>query len=322
MKKILLLKLSLLYIVFATGQIPQDNLVVHYPMDGDAAEITANQFNGEIVGNITPTINRNGEENKALLFDGETGYINVANHSELSIVDEITISVWIKPDSISPNGFTAIVNKWGADVNQDVGGYFLGINPNGNTPRWNTGSVSEDGVALPTGEWTHLVATYNIDTFQIYQNCELQVSVPGVDFILKNEDSLRIGLQSDPIFPLSQFFNGSIDDILIYNRVLSLTEIKQIFEVPTSLNEISPVTDFSVYPNPFNDQINIQNTSNTYNLDQPLNGEIVNAQGSILKKIQVIDENQTILTDDLPTGVYFLILRKEDGLERKKLIKH
>ena len=81
------------------SQIPTENLVAYYPLDMNADDASDNGSDGIILGNITSASNRFGEQDKALVFDGETSYIDIPSNPILNISQEITISVWINPMS-------------------------------------------------------------------------------------------------------------------------------------------------------------------------------------------------------------------------------
>jgi len=61
------------------AQIPQDGLVAHYMLDGNAADSSGMELHGTIMGSVNPTENRFGEASKACSFDG--GFIDVGRSS-------------------------------------------------------------------------------------------------------------------------------------------------------------------------------------------------------------------------------------------------
>ena len=71
-------------------------------------------------------------------------------------------------------------------------------------------------VALGTGDWSHIAMTYDGSTQKLYVNGSLAASAALSGSINQDANSLLIG----------QFFNGMLDEVAIYNRALSATEVK------------------------------------------------------------------------------------------------
>ena len=75
--------------------------------------------------------------------------------------------------------------------------------------------------ALPLNTWTHLAATYSSGALRIYVNGVLVSTQAGTGSIASSTLPLRIG--GNTIW--GEYFAGRIDEVKIYNRVLSVTEI-------------------------------------------------------------------------------------------------
>ncbi|MBK8685606.1 MAG: LamG domain-containing protein [Bacteroidetes bacterium] len=75
-------------------------LIAHYPLNGDAVDSSGNNLHGTIIGTISNVVDRNGNANSAIAFNG-----NVANRIEvddniLLHTPSITISAWVKLNSL------------------------------------------------------------------------------------------------------------------------------------------------------------------------------------------------------------------------------
>ena len=322
MKTAIILTASIFLSFLLSAQIPQENLVAHFPLDGDATDITEYQNHGVIFGSVKVGSDRNQIEGNALFFDSETGYIDVESNDILNITQEITISVWIKPESYDLTGFTSLVNKW-EDVPGPGGiGYYLGINPETPSVRWNTGSTRGDGAEIPENEWSHIAVTYSMDSLKIYQNNVLTQAVPYSDTLMPHDLPLRIGYQSDP-FPTSKFFHGSMDEILIYDRALSEEEIDQIFNTNTTHTaDPEKRNTFSVFPNPFSEYLNIHGLSTSIDLDEIVDAKIIDINGSLIKKFKVTGQHNTLPTDEIPSGSYLLLINRSGTIEKHKIVKY
>jgi hypothetical protein len=79
-------------------------------------------------------------------------------------------------------------------------------------------------------EWHHVVATFNGDAMQLYHDGELAAEATGAGVLLDQNRSLIIGARSDSGNPAGGYFNGSIDDVRIYNKVLTEDEVIQAMQ--------------------------------------------------------------------------------------------
>lgn len=212
-----------------------DDFVAKYALNGDATDDSKYQNDGEIIGNVTATLNRNETPNSAMFFDGEYSYIEIGDVAELKLTDSISISVWVKVESlIYPWG--VIVNKWEDEPIWGDGyiegyGYFLGINPEGSKLRWNiSDNIVVADSTFPLNTWTHIVVTFNGTILKMYLDGMFINEYPFEDAIIDNDAPFRIGHQSE-IFWESTNFHGAIDDVIIYDRALKKNEIDLLFNV-------------------------------------------------------------------------------------------
>jgi hypothetical protein len=201
-----------------------DGLVAYWPMDegqgGIARDKSGNGNDGTIRGAAKWI---DGKHGKALEFNGVDTYVDCGNKASLNISDEITIEAWVKLYSWKGGG---IVSKYGGTT----GGYFL-------TPCWRTDGIPDfyiretktgavfssarDYRKLTLNEWHHLVATAKRGgRIKLYIDGAPVGSSSAIDKSFSNDvDSLVIGRYSESL-------NGAVEDVKIYNRVLSEEEIK------------------------------------------------------------------------------------------------
>jgi len=203
------------------GRCNVNGLVGWWPMNNDANDQSGNGFNG-ITTSIVGSVGQNGIANSALEFNGSTSRIAASNSTDLH-PDNLTISVWIKPIAWNTGSASSFVAKRGTNS-----GYFfefltssgtVNIDLGGSSTRWNTQYVP------PFNQWRHLLFTASPAGRSFYVNGSLfreTTTVPSV--FASNTASLSIG-HDDGIYN----FNGSIDDVRIYNRVLSAGEAALLF---------------------------------------------------------------------------------------------
>ncbi|MFP2957818.1 LamG domain-containing protein [Myxococcus sp. 1LA] len=138
----------------------------------------------------------------------------------------MTLSAWVWVDAFAGNG--RIINKQGGannrgwSLNVEAGGFgSFQVAPNA------TGLTIVDGTTLPTGQWVHLAGTYEPGVaLRLYVNGVLNASLTtGVPGSQRNS-SLNVSIGDRPTGGTP--FNGKIDEVRIYNRVLSLAELQQL----------------------------------------------------------------------------------------------
>ena len=217
------------------AQIPTDSLVGHYLLEGSPADSSGLGNDGILIGDITPTEDRFGRADGAYLLSG--GHIDLGNPEVFQFSDAITISAWIRLDTMT-GAWVAVASKW------DGTGYFLGITPEADIIRFNIGDGGVvNGEPTDFSAWQQVAATFDGSIVSIYQNGERVSSLQHNLEILNNGFNLLLGRQSENkvITP----FMGALDDVLIYNRALSNEEIQQVFEEglmepPVSTQNIIP----------------------------------------------------------------------------------
>lgn len=263
---------------FLQGQ-TSNGLVLHLPFNGNVADISGN---GYTVNNNGATLapDRFGNENAAYYFDGSsTMTIDAAQN--LPNVDSLgyTVSLWIKQDTAAADNGDILkygnYGKGGIAINYKTDVYYL--------PKIYT-TTGEKYLIVRTGEykrlweykWHMLTLTYLNGIMEVFVNgCsvgELEVagfSPSGYNFVLGNSVTCWI------------------DDIKVYNRCLSKSEIAELSAIPGAVratelnaylltdfeqNDLHPnkyVYDWHVYghtgddlsycttlPNPIKDEIN------------------------------------------------------------------
>lgn len=173
-----------------------------------------------------------GKIGKALQFDGKS----VLQINYQPILDEfqngITVMVWMKKDTAS-NWNTLVSREIGNGWSEYMGlavyknQALFSIDPDGA----NYQNVTDDELIQPE-VWYHLAGTFDNDTFKIYINGKLIKS--GVNkgpIRFSDQNPLLIGGNTNnQNQSLVDCFKGTIDEVRIYKRALTLPEIKQLIE--------------------------------------------------------------------------------------------
>ena len=161
----------------------------------------------------------------SIVFDGNDDYISGSDNPLLRLVGECTICFWVKPTLLKNYGNLI----WKA--NYPSNGYGLISLANGEVQFQispSPGPNPSSGInMLVNGEWSNLVVTLNSSKDVVfYKNGNLKLSTTSQYSIITGTTSLRIAADTDN----NRYFNGTISQVLIYNRVLSPLEVLQNYE--------------------------------------------------------------------------------------------
>ncbi len=219
-----------------------NNPIANYPFAGNALDVSGNELNGTIF-NAVLTSDRNGASANAFYFDGDEDYITVENNSLLQAQPgkPFTWCFWIKPESSNhvilckgKNGSSGAYFDYWLELTSEnhIKFKYSFANINGQ-------SHFESAQSIPLNEWSFIAITY---TFGTGSSMHMYINGYAVDGSwvqgdgnhnpYSSNEKLYIGKQylyTGTQGPYS-YFNGKIDDIKIYDSILSASEIFVLFE--------------------------------------------------------------------------------------------
>jgi len=208
------------------------DLVLYYSFDEGKGEIVQNHVENKFAGKIYGAKWVDGKIGKGLEFNGESDYVRIGFFS-LKDTD-YTIEAWIKPYiDLSKGGPYYIIGP------QCYERHALKIQ-NSKLYLWHRDSsgahinISSPSYSFKIGEWYHIAGTFSkTEGMALYINGELVAFDNG-----KNQPSAfpvcLIGASGgvgigETLSNFYGFFKGIIDEVRIYRRSLSSSEIKQHF---------------------------------------------------------------------------------------------
>jgi hypothetical protein len=210
-----------------------------------AADSSGNGNTGTLVNGPTWT---SGQVNGALSFNGKNQYVTVPAPSGSSLdLDSapVTIAAWINTNSITTQ--QAILLRGSANgISQGNQGYGMWVNSNG---KINVGSAGggnlNSNTAITAGAWHHVTGIINGTASKVYIDGVDQTPSSVNVGVVKSSLTLTIGASLNTAQTgYVGFFNGSLDDVRVYNRVLSTTEIDAL----ASMNSTSPLALAAAQP--------------------------------------------------------------------------
>ena len=174
-----------------------------------------------------------GEWNSAMQFDGVRDYVDAGNATSLNISGSaITVAAWIKPNMNPSPAYYLISND--RDTPPPSGGYDMYLDSgnvlHGDIFRICTSTrTGVSGGVVPNGAWSYVAFTFNGTNLIAYQNGSQtgNFSIPS-DTIQPAPFHLIVGAMAY-FAPYYRDFNGSIDEIRVWNRALSANEIAMQF---------------------------------------------------------------------------------------------
>jgi PKD repeat protein len=178
------------------------------------ADGSGNGNNGMLTSGVSWT--SQGKFGNALVFNGSNGRVDVADAPNLRLTTAMTLEAWVNPATES--------GSWRDVVYKGNDNYYLvASSGQGGVPAGRVGVSRVYGTSLlPTNTWTHLAVTYDKTTLRLYINGVQASSVAYAGDIATSANPLQIG--GDSIY--GQYFQGLIDEVRVYNRALSRSEIQ------------------------------------------------------------------------------------------------
>ena len=217
----------------------RDQLLVHHPLDGDISGVHAGESVNATLENGLPHF-VNGRLAAAASFDGER-FINAGASPNLGYEDEFSLAAWIYPTAQ-----TGVILSRAREGDQgEVGwGFYLEagkLRLSLSTRILDDGVAAETIVSLPLNQWQHVLATYDGSKttagMQIYLAGRALELTPLLDLVgnrLPQREPLRIGASGSS----KPKFQGHIDDVRIYGKVLSPAEAA-VLATAESVSEIA-----------------------------------------------------------------------------------
>jgi uncharacterized protein YjdB len=211
-------------------------LIAYYPFNNSGLDQSGHGNNGTVY-NISSVPDRHGNLNAAYHFDGYTSYITVPDNPQLRLSNtDFTLSAWIKLETyntyygsvIFGKRYTGLNNGWTMTVGGQAASPIGSINfgPGG-------GAINATGSSIISlNQWVMVTCIYTLATQQlsIYVNGVLDVTATNILPANSSITALMYIGKDDPSVPANgYFFQGSMDEMRIYNRAINNTELQNLY---------------------------------------------------------------------------------------------
>lgn len=196
---------------------------------------SGNSYNGTIIGQ-TSTTTTIGKLGQAISFDGVNDYINIS--PGISYSDSFSVSFWANVRS-NAGSYRAFVIGRGAGQEDYNTGFVIDMGPSSSSV-WDY--IGVEGIGMNTNTdllntsfdfntWHHIVVDFTVgsNTVKLYAD--------GVLRDTRSRSAGSVGLGEVQIgarnysSSVSGYFDGSIDDVRIYSKSLSASEVKQLYNM-------------------------------------------------------------------------------------------
>jgi four helix bundle protein len=204
-------------------------LVGHWTFDGQYLNTTTSTDtsgqgnNGTLTGGPVPALGKLGQ---ALSFDGVNDWVSIPSSSVFG-PPQMTVSFWTK-NNVTPNPGTSdamLVREPAGSWNSGWGFWY---STTSQIAFWmNSYNTTPATATIAPTQWNHVVGTWNGTTIRLYVNGVEGTSGTYTGSQTGTTNPLTIGTGGTTSYNI----NGSMDDVRIYNRVLTATEINALYNL-------------------------------------------------------------------------------------------
>ncbi len=284
-----------------------------FGLNNDTLDHSRYGHNGTMMEGANCSSGIPGRLGSACRFDGIDDYINATGFTSLGVTDQpYTIMGWVNPDSLSNNMNVILLSE-----NTQGSGYcFNPMTVFGTNLRawsWNGGAVSAfSTTTLTVNTWYHFATSWDPNNgLRIYVNGILENTTAQATYVGSGLPMhVHIGRNSSSCVGYPAGFNGSIDEVRLWNRSLSGAEIGASYKMELG-RYYANVTNLAhgnyTYYGWANDSTGSWNSTETRVLSASLkppyysnfnnnNSNVTHHNGSVLWQI--------VLLDDIKLGSY------------------
>ena len=231
----------------------KNGLVAYYPFNGNANDESGNQYNGTVY-NANLTKDRFGKPNSAYNFNGVIGTKIQTTFPGILGNNSRSVSLWVRRPQQAFNG--SYLLTWGTQASGTSFGLFMAGRDKTQFFGVDNGGSSIQSIfnLLWDGNWHHYVVVYDNNSGKSILNTKIYIdgvyyptdenwnpqninTTQGINMVIGEYSSAQSDWRTT---------NGEIDDVAVWNRVLSVEEIKVLNNVYDINNYICLGYEFEI----------------------------------------------------------------------------
>lgn len=201
-------------------------IYAYYPLNANTVDQGPKHLDGQKISEKRGTEDRFGNKDSALSFTGKGDSLTLPVNINPKIMPQITIALWLKVENLE--GISTIISHNDGDFDRSIiidgrkKTALLSVFVGGNQKVYG-------GINLPQNKWVFTAVSWNaengkISLYLIDQNKNLSsISTNNVN-PGKGKDFIKLG--ENPVS--GDFFRGSMDQLMIWNQILSRDQIKSL----------------------------------------------------------------------------------------------
>ena len=212
------------------AQVPA-GLVAAYSFDAGSGTTAADGSGKGNIGTLANTTwTTSGKFGGALTFNGTSSQVSIPDNTTLDLTNGMTLSAWVYPSSAASSWRTVMLKENTGDLVYALYGSSDTSFPQGMRVVSGVTKSASGTAALPVNTWTNLAVTYDGANLRMYVNGVQTGTVAATGSMANSTLPLRIG--GNAIW--GEYFAGRIDEVRVFNRALSATEVTTMMNTPVA----------------------------------------------------------------------------------------
>ncbi len=222
-------------VAVTVNNLAPSGLVAAYGFDEGSGSTVIDRSGFANTGTTTGVTRLPGKYGSALDFDGKTSVVTVPDSTSLDLTAGMTLEAWVKPDVVGDWETLLFKERSGNDSYAMYGSTATGP-PEGQVFVSNASRVVDGSAALPINSWSYVTTTYDGSNIRMYVNGVLVGTKAQTGPITTSTGVLHMGFNS----VWNERYAGLMDEVRIYSRALSASEIQADMRRPVTPDTTAP----------------------------------------------------------------------------------
>jgi RNA polymerase sigma factor (sigma-70 family) len=213
---------------------PESGLIAHWSFDEGKGSLARSSIGDDQVGTLVNAPKwMPGKTGTALAFDGATQYVRTHGSPGFNgIKNRVTVAAWVFKSAATADYGGIVGRRTGSDY-ADLWTLLYGLDSNDNYSFLTTTTLGGYTISGPSSvtdlnAWVHIAGVYDGAQMRLYRNGVLVGSGPCSGDFAEETSPVMIGASDRGIYGVGEFAQAGIDEVRIYNRALTASEIADL----------------------------------------------------------------------------------------------